>query len=355
MAEKKTLESLLQYTTSLQGQSQTQSNGGDSASRAAAGAASKSKLDPSIIDSLMGPSDGQLMLETMSAIDGPALDGEGELEALETAFDNFQLLVEQIDNAKNLKPMKLWPPLLAQLSRPQAVRREMASACIASALQNNPDAQAFFLTLDAPAGAAAGDGTVPVLEKLRSLVVDHAEPAGVRRKALFAMTAAVRNSSAGLKAFGAADGWRMLLDILTRPSDAGDVEAAALGAQLQKRSVFFLTTVFAQLNDIGLEPSEHLLQLDQGLEHTLVQVRTEAVAAMIDLLERREVLEDEDLTEKVAQALEAALRADSDARIVASKDKARLQTATKEIRQRYGDDVCDWAVLDHASGASTSA
>ncbi|BFZ57149.1 hsp70 nucleotide exchange factor fes1 [Savitreella phatthalungensis] len=298
MTDKRSLEQLLQFSTSLH------SNNND---LTAAQARTGSRLDPSVIDSIMGPSDAQLMLDSMKAIaSAPSSDDE----VIETAFENLEALVEQIDNAKNLKNMGLWPPLIAQLDR-SPVHRRGACAVIAAALQNNPEAQDAFLALE---GA---------LQRVRGLVLD-SDPA-VRRKALFAMTSAVRNNSKGLRKLSEVDGWRLFLSLLDND-------------ELRKRTVFFLGNVFAQINDADLEPSEHLIQIDQDLLATLKQVRAECVPKLVKLLSLDKVVDDEDTVEKVVQALETAIKS-------GEIKVAGLSQVADPIRQRYGEEMCDWSLL----------
>ena len=53
-----------------------------------------------------GPSDADLMRESMTVIQNPA----ATLSSKTTAFDNLEQLVESIDNANNITPLGLWEP-----------------------------------------------------------------------------------------------------------------------------------------------------------------------------------------------------------------------------------------------------
>lgn len=98
----------------------------------------KSNLTPEMMAALMGgPSDAELMREAMRAITSEETDLENKL----TAFDNFEQLVEQIDNANNMEPLGLWPLLLKQLENEEAELRRMAAWCVGTAVQNNVKAQ----------------------------------------------------------------------------------------------------------------------------------------------------------------------------------------------------------------------
>lgn len=126
-------------------------------------------------------SDADLMKEAMAAI----LDPELDLENKEIAFDNFELMVEQLDNANNIENLALWPPLISLLGSPEQKLRFMAAWCCGTAVQNNVKSQEAFLS----------HGGV---QKLVDIVLkDPAED--VRKKACYALSSAVRNMQESLK------------------------------------------------------------------------------------------------------------------------------------------------------------
>ena len=95
-------------------------------------------LNADALRSLMGgPSDADLMKESMAAIQSPNISLEDKL----TAFDNFELMVENIDNANNMQPLGLWTPLVRLLESPEPDLRRMAAWCAGTAVQNNVAAQ----------------------------------------------------------------------------------------------------------------------------------------------------------------------------------------------------------------------
>jgi len=109
---------------------------------------------------------------------------EANLEDKIIAFDNFEQLVENIDNANNLEPLGLWTPLVEQLHHAEADMRKMASWCIGTAVQNNVKAQERMLVM----------GAFP---KLASIAVEDNDTA-TRRKAVYALSSGVRNYQPGL-------------------------------------------------------------------------------------------------------------------------------------------------------------
>lgn len=137
-----------------------------------------SQLTPEILASILGgPSDAELMIQSMTAITSPTLPASEKL----VAFDNFEQLIESLDNANNMSTLNLWTPLLSQLDVPEKEIRLYAAWCVGTAVQNNEKSQSALL-------AAAGG-----LTRLVDMVVDGAEDEGVRRKAVYALSSACRN------------------------------------------------------------------------------------------------------------------------------------------------------------------
>lgn len=95
-------------------------------------------LNAEAVNSLFGgPSDAELMVESMAAITYP----ENSLENKLVAFDNFEQLIETIDNANNMGVLKLWAPLVELLGNEEASLRRYAAWCLGTAVQNNAKAQ----------------------------------------------------------------------------------------------------------------------------------------------------------------------------------------------------------------------
>lgn len=95
-------------------------------------------LNEAALRALMGgPSDADLMKESMAAL----LSDEVDLKNKIVAFDNFEQLIETIDNANNMEPLGLWTPLVGLLQHKEADMRRMAAWCIGTAVQNNEKGQ----------------------------------------------------------------------------------------------------------------------------------------------------------------------------------------------------------------------
>ena len=136
-------------------------------------------LDPAALNSLLGgPSDAELMRLSMAAI--TAADDEVPLDDKLVAFDNFEQLVENLDNANNLAPLGLWTPLLSCLAHVYPDMRKMAAWCIGTAVQNNEPSQERLLAMNG----------IPPLARI---ALDPHEEKHTRRKAVYALSSACRN------------------------------------------------------------------------------------------------------------------------------------------------------------------
>ncbi|KAG0648376.1 Hsp70 nucleotide exchange factor FES1 [Hyphodiscus hymeniophilus] len=136
-------------------------------------------LNPEALSALFGgPSDADLMKSSMSAILSP--DPELTLDDKLVAFDNFEQLIENLDNANNLGPLALWTPLISCLGSEEREIRKMAAWCVGTAVQNNEKSQERLLAMNG----------IPTLVKL---AIEEGEGREVRRKAVYALSSACRN------------------------------------------------------------------------------------------------------------------------------------------------------------------
>lgn len=163
--------------TGVTSASTTTNNDPAPAPNGTAAAATQSQLNPEILAALLGgPSDADLMRDSMAAIMSDAVPLDQKL----IAFDNFEQLIESLDNANNMSQLGLWTPLLAQLAAAEPDLRRYAAWCVGTAVQNNERSQERLL-------AAGG------LPGLVRLATDAAEDEAVRRKAVYALSSACRN------------------------------------------------------------------------------------------------------------------------------------------------------------------
>ncbi|PWY83018.1 Fes1-domain-containing protein [Aspergillus heteromorphus CBS 117.55] len=165
---------------------------------------SRNGLTPQMLSTLFGgPSDADLMKAAMAALRSDEVDLENKL----IAFDNFEQLIEGIDNANNLEPLGLWSPLVELLRHEEADMRRMAAWCIGTAVQNNEKAQDKLVVFNA-------------LPTLVTLSTTDTTPA-VRKKAVYAISSAVRNYQPAMN-----EVTKSLPEGYSREKiDAGDMEA----------------------------------------------------------------------------------------------------------------------------------
>ncbi|KAJ8113653.1 hypothetical protein OPT61_g4260 [Boeremia exigua] len=138
----------------------------------------KTQLSPEALAALFGgnqKSDAQMMKDNMEVIKRDECDLEDRI----TAFDNFEQLIENLDNANNLESLNLWIPLIEQLENKEAELRRFAAWCIGTAVQNNIKTQEKLLVL----------GAIPTLVRIAT----GNDETKVKKKAITALSSSVRN------------------------------------------------------------------------------------------------------------------------------------------------------------------
>lgn len=148
--------------------------------------------DPKMLEQLFGgPDEPALMKQAIMVIDNE----EATLENKEIAFDNFEMLIENMDNANNIENIKLWPSVIKKLDEdaPNSLR-VYAASCVGIAVQNNPKSQEDFLKYDG-------------LDKLIKICTEENATNELRLKALFAISSLIRNFEAGYTKFDESNGW----------------------------------------------------------------------------------------------------------------------------------------------------
>jgi hypothetical protein len=98
-------------------------------------------LDPEALRELLtgmsGPSDAEMMLRKMDIIQDPSFSVEDRV----SAFDDFEMLIENLDNANNMENLGLWSRLVEQLEHEEDELRKYAAWCAGTAVENNVRAQ----------------------------------------------------------------------------------------------------------------------------------------------------------------------------------------------------------------------
>lgn len=138
-------------------------------------------INPDALSALFGgPSDADLMKDSMAAILSPTITLPNKI----TAFDNFEQLIENIDNANNLQVLGLWTPLVGLLGSEEGELRKYAAWCLGTAVQNNVKAQSDLCATGA-------------IATLTRLAIEDANEQ-VRRKTIYALSSEIRNYQEGL-------------------------------------------------------------------------------------------------------------------------------------------------------------
>jgi len=168
-------------------------------------------LDPEALAAILGgPSDADLMRESMAAIQ--STDPSITLQDKLVAFDNFEQLIENLDNANNMGPLALWTPLLGCLDNEEKDIRKFAAWCIGTAVQNNMPSQERLLAMGG-------------IEKLVKLATSEQEGKDVRKKAVYALSSGCRNYQPGMDLLTKELGKMLGREKLGVNIDAGDMEA----------------------------------------------------------------------------------------------------------------------------------
>ncbi|KAF9960617.1 hsp70 nucleotide exchange factor fes1 [Mortierella alpina] len=257
------------------------------------------KMDPGLIEAILGKSETQMMMEALNVIKNPnATTDEKEL-----AWEDFEMLIQQIDNAADIDNMKMWPPILEELKNPNPKFREQAAWVCGTATQNNPKAQSAFLKQKG----------VPAILNLMS------DPETfVRAKAMYALSGAIKHFEPALEEFKNEDGFKTLVDMLKKETDIS----------LLRKTVFLMNTLLIQ------DPSSSTQLADLELLHALNNVLTLH-------------MDDEDLVEKTLVTLRTFFQVASSP--VHPSTLAAIRPKVLEAREKYGKFILDseaWAELD---------
>ncbi|KAH0776579.1 hypothetical protein KY290_007990 [Solanum tuberosum] len=165
-----------------------------------------------LLEKLKMPSDAQLMLIAVNDLDNSSLPLEHHLRALEELL----VLVEHIDNAIDLQKLGGFSVVIRILNHSEPEIRTAAAWVLGKANQNNPIVQKQVLEL----------GALKMLMKM--MKSDTTEEAV---KALFAISALIRNNVNGQNLFYQEAGDTMLQEVLSNSN---------LDIRLHKKSLFLI-------------------------------------------------------------------------------------------------------------------
>ncbi|KAF9401731.1 hsp70 nucleotide exchange factor fes1 [Mortierella sp. AD011] len=293
MSQQKSLNELLKWSIINQAT--------ESEDASAEGASKKpmEKLDPELIDAILGKSESQMMLEALTVIKNP----QASIDEKELAWEDFEMLIEQIDNASNIENMKMWPPILEELKNSNPKFREQAAWVCGTATQNNPKAQAAFLK----------EKGLPLVIELLSDPETY-----VRAKAIYALSGAIKHFEPALEEFKNMDGYKTLITLLKTETDI----------PLLRKTVFLINTLLIQ------DPASSKQLAELELVHTLHAVLTQHI-------------DDEDLTEKSLVTLRTFLDVTSSP--IHPMTLASIRPKVLEAKEKYSQHILDseaWSDLE---------
>ncbi|RUS28049.1 hypothetical protein BC938DRAFT_482402 [Jimgerdemannia flammicorona] len=191
-------------------------------------------------------------------------------------------------HATDIQNMKLWPSILSLLSSPEPSLRKGAAWVCGTALQNNIKAQRAFLD---------NDGLRHVLTLLRD------DPdKGVRSKAQYAVSGAIKHFPEALEAFAGMGGYDVLGEVITRADDPPTL----------RKIIFLYNTLMAE------DPATAPVLRDNG-----------TVAKLEEVLGK--FGEDEDMVEKTVRTLHTLLTQTS------TPAPATLAASLRTLKAQHGD------------------
>ncbi|KAG8740705.1 hsp70 nucleotide exchange factor fes1 [Ceratobasidium sp. 414] len=176
------------------------------------------ELDPAIIDMILGKSDAVVMKEKLAFAVDEAREEDERVEAL----DDFEMLVEQIDNANNLESLKMWEPLLELMRSPVAGVQRHAIWIVGTAVHNNSTAQAAFLKRNP-------------IPHLLSLLTSGECSGGTRSKVLYCLSGTLKHNAEAVRQLDKAGGWEALKYALRDPD-----------ITVRRKTAFLLNTLLLQ-------------------------------------------------------------------------------------------------------------
>lgn len=153
--------------------------------------------DPKILQQVFGngPDEPTLMKQAIVVVESQ----DSTQEDKEIALENFEMLIENLDNANNIENLKLWNSIINILDETnQDELRVLAASIIGVAVQNNPKSQEAFAKY--PLG----------LTNLISIILNEKTSSQLLLKSIFAITSYIRNFEPGYDAFEFNNGWEII-------------------------------------------------------------------------------------------------------------------------------------------------
>ncbi|XP_047310994.1 hsp70 nucleotide exchange factor FES1 [Impatiens glandulifera] len=256
-----------------------------------------------LVEKLRTPSDAQLMRTAIDDLNNSSLPIDDHYRALQELL----ILVEPIDNANDLHKLGGLSVTIKFLSNSNTELRTMSAWILGKASQNNPVIQKQILELG---------GLIKLMEMVKSSLPEEAI------KALYAVSALIRNNELGRESFYAEAGVSLLQDILGNSS---------IDIRLRRKSVFLV----ADLVESQIE-SENKVELPFFSNHSFLK-------SVVDLMSSNDL----DLQEKALVAIKNLLRLSTTEALVL-KDLCGLDDALKRMKEELQQLMSDEIISDYA-------
>ncbi|XP_030547546.1 nucleotide exchange factor SIL1 [Rhodamnia argentea] len=257
-----------------------------------------------LMEKLKMPSDTQLMQIAIDDLKNSSLP----LEDRHRALHELLILVEPIDNANDLPKIGGLAVVIRELDHPDPDVRKLSAWVLGKASQNNPLIQRQVLEL----GALA-----KLMMMVKSEFVEEAT------KALYAVSALIRNNVAGQQLFYAQAGDLMLQDILTDSS---------IDIRLRRKAVFLVGDLAER-------------QLEASNEDELPFFSNKLfLKAVVDLMASSDL----DLQEKALTAVKNLLHLRSTQALI-FKEFCGLDAALERMQQQLEDLMAEEFRRDYAA------
>lgn len=211
--------------------------------------------DPELLSKLFAKADDPtLMKESISII--KSTDPEIKYDDKVIAFENFEMLIENLDNAMNIENLKLWDAIIDELKSQEEEFRQLACSIIGTAVQNIEKSQKDFLKYE--------DG-------VKTLVQLALNDAGCRLKALYALSNLIRNNEDSYSQFNQHSGWELVGPLLT---------AEGVNDRVKLRSLSLLSAVLS-LNEARADILKHIVEFTI-IAKILGSVNKESSISLVD-------------------------------------------------------------------------
>lgn len=261
-----------------------------------------------LVEKLKMPSDAQLMQIAIDDLNNSSLS----LEDHHRALRELLILVEPIDNANDLSKLGGLAVLIRELYHPDTDVRKISAWILGKASQNNLFVQKQILEL----GALA-----KLMKMVKSSFIEEAV------KALYAVSALVRNNLAGQELFYAEAGDLMLQDLLSNSS---------IDIRLRRKAVFLV----GDLVECQLE-NTHKTELPFFSNRLFLK-------SVVDLTGSTDL----DLQEKALVAIRNLLQLRTTEALVL-KDSCGLDAALERLRQQLEGLMVEEDLKDYAMDVET--